>query len=130
MSNPEMKCPRCRTPCHRDEVDVGVGIICGPWGCPGCGWSESDEYDLSAGQNPVDARGGAIDQYGGYHPPQSRTALAIRIATRQSMFEERSRDKCMRPCDVQVGGGCSCWNWVMERVPVPPNAVPEEPTPK
>ncbi len=40
-----MICPKCSTPCHRDEVDVGVGIISGPYGCPGCGWSEDFEYD-------------------------------------------------------------------------------------
>lgn len=35
-----MNCPKCETPCDRDEVDVGVGVICGPWRCNGCGWSD------------------------------------------------------------------------------------------
>jgi hypothetical protein len=73
-------CPNCSEPCDRDSVDVGVGIIHGPRGCPGCGWSEDPEYDLSTGRDPVDERGGAIDQYGGYHPPGSSMALAYRLA--------------------------------------------------
>lgn len=34
-----MDCPQCGEECYRDEVDVGVGVIYGPWGCY-CGWSE------------------------------------------------------------------------------------------
>jgi hypothetical protein len=75
-------CPKCGAECHRDEVDVGVGIIHGPWGCPDCGWSADAEYDLSAGRDPVDEKGGAIDQYGGYHPPGSSMARAYRLARR------------------------------------------------
>lgn len=75
-----MNCPKCKAECHRDEVDIGVGVIHGPYGCPNCAWSESDEYDLSSGKTPLDEKGGAIDQYGGYHPPESSTAAAIRMA--------------------------------------------------
>lgn len=75
-----MNCPKCQEECYRDEVDVGVGVVTGPWGCSGCGWSESEEYDLSSGKDPVDERGGAIDQYGGYHPPGSSMAAAYRLA--------------------------------------------------
>ena len=76
-----MNCPKCNyDECHRDEVDVGVGIITGPWGCPRCGWSEDEAYDLSEGKDPVDEKGGVIDQYGGYHPPGSSMALAYRLA--------------------------------------------------
>ncbi len=75
------KCPKCKCDeLHRDEADVGVGIIYGPWGCPQCGWSEHPSYDLSEGKDPVDIKGGAIDQYGGYHPPGSSMALAYRLA--------------------------------------------------
>ena len=34
-----MKCPKCGDDCERDSVDVGVGIIHGPYGCPSCAWS-------------------------------------------------------------------------------------------
>ena len=36
-----MNCPKCGAPCDRDEVDIGVGVQCGPWGCYDCGWPES-----------------------------------------------------------------------------------------
>lgn len=36
-----MNCPECGAPCDRDEVDIGVGVQCGPWGCFDCGWTES-----------------------------------------------------------------------------------------
>lgn len=76
-----MKCPKCGCEeCYRDDVNIGVGIIYGPWGCPACGWSECSEYDLSEGRDPVDKQGGAIDQYGGYHPPGSSMARAYRMA--------------------------------------------------
>lgn len=75
-----MKCPKCGGECDRDRVDIGVGIMHGPWGCTQCAWSESEEYDLSDGRSPVDAKGGVIDQYGRYHPPGSSLALAYRLA--------------------------------------------------
>lgn len=87
-----MFCPKCGEQCHRDEVDVGVGIVTGPYGCPGCGWSEDPAYDLSNGQNPLDAKGGAIDQYGGYHPPGSSMAAAIRMAC--DPLEDRDNPWC------------------------------------
>lgn len=75
-----MACPKCGEECHRDSVDIGVGVMHGPWGCPACGWSESSEYDLSGGRDPVRADGSAIDQYGGVHPVGSSMALAYRLA--------------------------------------------------
>lgn len=85
-----MKCPKCECDeCHRDSVDIGVGILHGPWGCPQCGWSEDPDYDLSEGKEPVDAKGGAIDQYGGYHPPGSTMAEAYRLA---KFMEEQGDD--------------------------------------
>lgn len=82
-----MNCPKCGEECYRDSVDVGVCIIHGPYGCPRCAWSESEEYDLSDGRDPVDERGGAIDQYGGYHPSGSSRALAYRLARREEKKE-------------------------------------------
>lgn len=82
MNIEQQICPKCHTTCQRDSVDIGVGTIHGPWGCPACAWSESKQYDLSDGQNPIDEKGGAIDQYGGYHPPKSSMARAYRLASK------------------------------------------------
>lgn len=35
-------CPRCGGLCSRDEADIGIGIMYGPWGCA-CGWLETDD---------------------------------------------------------------------------------------
>lgn len=80
MTKETMNCPKCETECWREEADVGVGIIYGPWGCPDCGWSESEEYDLTTRSPGPDAKGGYIDQYGGYWPAGSSRALAYRMA--------------------------------------------------
>jgi transcription elongation factor Elf1 len=57
------KCPECgSTNCSRDEVDVGVGIMYGPWGCSSCGWSEY-EPNPEDGLNPE-----KFDPQGGYWP--------------------------------------------------------------
>lgn len=74
-----MKCPKCGDDAHREEADVGVGIIYGPWGCP-CGWSESEEYDLSGGRDPIDEKGGVLDQFGVYYPNGNSVATAYKIA--------------------------------------------------
>jgi len=79
-----MKCPKCNEDCDREEVDVGVGIIYGPWGCPNCGWSEDEEYDLSTGRDPIDEKGGVLDQFGVYYPPGNFVARAYRLAKRSS----------------------------------------------
>lgn len=60
-----IKCPKCEYPCERESVDIEVGIIHGPYGCPACGWSEMREYDISDGQNR-ERNGGIVDQYGGW----------------------------------------------------------------
>lgn len=73
-------CPKCDGETHQDSVDVGVGVIHGPRGCIECAWSEDPEYDLSEGHCPVDEKGGAIDQFGGYYPPRSSLAKACRMA--------------------------------------------------
>ncbi len=64
----KMNCLRCGTPASRDEVDNGVGIQVGPFGCP-CGWSEDADYDVSDGPR-LDEHGNQIDQWGGLTPPQ------------------------------------------------------------
>lgn len=58
-----MDCPNCEEKnLGRDEVDIGVGIIYGPYGCY-CGWSEAEEYNqLLDGVKP------STDPFGGYYP--------------------------------------------------------------
>lgn len=62
-----MKCEKCGTDCRRDEVDIGVGIMYGPWGCPDCGWSEQPEYDVSEMLKETE-EGYTLDQFGGATP--------------------------------------------------------------
>jgi hypothetical protein len=78
---PNKQCPKCGGETYQDSVDVGVGIIYGPLGCTMCGWSESEEYDqtIEANREP-DSKGGFKDQYGGYHPAGSITALAFKMS--------------------------------------------------
>ena len=65
-----MNCPKCKGFCERDDVDIGVGVIYGPYGCPGCGWSENPEYDHSQGPSPAQLKAGPdryVDQFGESH---------------------------------------------------------------
>lgn len=57
-----MDCPKCKEECNRDEVDVGVGVIYGPWGCAYCGWSECDIEQMRK-----DYPDRYVDQFGGVH---------------------------------------------------------------
>lgn len=69
-----MDCPRCGEACERYDVDVGVGVIYGPWGCA-CGWSQAPEYDRSAGSSEAERAnpGFYVDSMGGM---QRVTAIA------------------------------------------------------
>lgn len=69
----EMKCPKCGSDdLWRESADVGVGVIYGPYGCPGCGWSEQSEYDRSNGPAEADKEGECIhDQWGMGMPVRS-----------------------------------------------------------
>lgn len=69
------KCPKCGSAeLWRDSVNIGVGVIYGPWGCGDCFWSQDEEYDLSGDTLPFDEKGGMIDQYGTYYPPENEIA--------------------------------------------------------
>lgn len=63
-------CPKCSSRVWRDSVDVGVGVIHGPYGCVQCGWSESKEYDLSNGSSPAQLENPQhkVDQWGTLYP--------------------------------------------------------------
>ena len=66
MSRETCDCPHCGSACDRDSVDVGVGVIHGPWGCAHCGWSENPEYDCRESiRRDGDDR--VLDQYGSSH---------------------------------------------------------------
>jgi hypothetical protein len=74
-------CPKCGGDTHQDSADIGVGVIYGPRGCVECGWSESEEYDMTIEANrKPDSKGGYKDQFGGYHPAGSTVAMAYRLA--------------------------------------------------
>jgi len=66
VSRDQQACPHCGEECDRHAVDVGVGVIHGPWGCPGCGWSEYPEYDCREGVR-ADGEDRVLDQYGASH---------------------------------------------------------------
>ena len=60
-------CKNCNKSCQRESVDVGVGIIHGPYGCAECGWSEDPFYDRSSGTSPAQEQAGKnyfVNQYG------------------------------------------------------------------
>lgn len=70
-------CPRCdEREVYRDSVDIGVGVIHGPWGCPCCGWSESAAYDL-AFDGGLQPDGSYLDPYGGKLPAGNPIARAL-----------------------------------------------------
>ena len=40
-------CPACGSEhVERAEVDIGVGILYGPWECFNCGWGEEESGDI------------------------------------------------------------------------------------
>jgi transcription elongation factor Elf1 len=69
-------CPHCGSPCDRDQVDVDVGVIYGPWGCANCGWSSNPEYD-SRGGIRHDGADRVFDQYGGSHHVERLSGKAV-----------------------------------------------------
>jgi hypothetical protein len=58
-------CHACGDQAWRESVDVGVGVIYGPWGCY-CGWSEWPEYN----QLRSDVKK-HTDQFGFYYPREA-----------------------------------------------------------
>lgn len=65
----EFLCPKCGCDCDRDSVHSGLALIYGPYGCPDCGWSEDERFDISAGPKQID--GMSVDQYGNGYPKRA-----------------------------------------------------------
>lgn len=76
-----MNCPKCGTDCDRDEVDVGVGVMYGPYGCCACGWSEDSHYDRSDGPSPAQ-----LEHPGHFVDPCGRAHHLGRLADRLKHF--------------------------------------------
>lgn len=76
MTRDREDCPHCGAPCDREEVDVGVGVIRGPWGCGDCGWSEWPEYDSRSGVRR-DGDDRVLDQYGVSHHVERLGGVAV-----------------------------------------------------
>lgn len=54
MSDELENCPNCGSDdIDREEADVGVGVIYGPWGCRNCHWSSDPYWDSSKGEPPA-----------------------------------------------------------------------------
>lgn len=63
----DSQCPACGdVGIWREEADVGIGILYGPYGCQ-CGWSEDSEYDCREGRKdaPASSPGWQADPWGG-----------------------------------------------------------------
>lgn len=79
-----MNCPKCGAEdCYRDSVDVGVGVMYGPYGCP-CGWSADPRFDISDG--PKTESGYRVDQWGGLTPqaPSDQGARTTETGTEET----------------------------------------------
>lgn len=78
----DLPCPKCGESCNRDSVDVGVGVIYGPWGCA-CGWSEDPQYDCSDGPSPAQIEG---EKNGRYVDSTGNSHSVARIAENLERF--------------------------------------------
>lgn len=77
MSDYKMICPNCGEDCDRDEVDVGIGVMRGPWGCF-CGWSEDSKYNALNGAGGWQKDGSYHDSRGGHWPKNNPVIKLMR----------------------------------------------------
>jgi rubredoxin len=49
-----MICPDCGAKCDREEVDVEICSIIGPWHCSRCGWTKKPEEEIQAMLDNID----------------------------------------------------------------------------
>jgi len=68
MDEDDYACPACGGACDRDEVDIGVGVLCGPWGCSCCGWVEGypivtriEDSSVSSAESTPKCECGSLD---------------------------------------------------------------------
>lgn len=46
-------CPKCGEPLEYDEVDIGVGVLTGNYGCPNCHWTPEKIRDHVCNPNTI-----------------------------------------------------------------------------
>ncbi len=84
-------CPKCGSDdIYRNEADVGVGVIYGPYGCA-CGWSEWPEYDRSDGPSPAQREAGSewyVDSTGGMQRVSAIADGCARFGIPRSVVED------------------------------------------
>lgn len=85
-------CPHCGSEAWREDADVGVGIIYGPWGCS-CGWSEWDEYNQLLGNGGWQPNGSYTDPHGGLWPAENPVVLMMRKAEGTEMKTESAQER-------------------------------------
>jgi hypothetical protein len=95
MSDPS--CPECNEDLDRIEVDIGVGIEYGPYGCPSCGWSADTVYNRLAGTNLATQADPKrwVDQWGVSHSRKRLREGLERFglgALMEELFEEPAPD--------------------------------------
>ena len=100
----EGQCPRCGgCDLYREDVDIGVGTLFGPWGCPDCGWSEDTAYD-------IDFDGG-VQENGSYRDPYGCLLPATNPIAK--MLAKEAREECARrgidPDELCADGGVEAW---------------------
>jgi hypothetical protein len=107
MERKESTCPRCGEEMGRDEADIGIGIIYGPWGCGACGYSEHE-----AASKVIDGR--YHDIYGGAHSVERIVEGCARFGlgdlAREAFDGEEtcSMPGCERLAEGSIGGQWIC----------------------
>jgi len=99
----DMICPRCGEECWRDSVDVEVGVIHGPCGCPECGWSSDPHYDRSGGRSPASKEqpGWYVDQWGRAQRIEGIVDRCERFGLPRHIVEDAFReDNPVQPIDT------------------------------
>lgn len=93
---PDPSCPNCGRGMCREEADIGVGIMYGPWGCL-CGYSEDPRFNRLSGTNTETQERNPerwADQWGNlHHRDRLREQLGRFGVDADEIFEPQQRDK-------------------------------------